>query len=133
MGAWGPNALDSDQALDWLADICDAAGEETRALINRFNKRIEREGGETEWATSEYAHELRAAGYVVVSLNFFNSRYGDLHGDLALALRQVLGCSDWIDSWTNPEEVKAALTKEIEALKEGPKSTTLFENLDKNA
>jgi hypothetical protein len=132
MGAWGPHALDSDQALDWLGnEVTDPAGEKIRDLIDRFNKRVESEGGEAEYAVSELGMQLRAAAYVVIALNFFNERlHGDLHGDLAAALQQIHDCDDWIDEWSGEDEVRASLTEQIEKLRAGPESTTLFANLD---
>lgn len=129
MGAWGFKALDSDQALDWLADITDLTGEKIVLLLDAFEQKIEENGGETEWAVDAFAHELRAAGDVVVKLNFFHSRFGDLHERVANALHIVRETSDWVDGWSEPPELRKELADEIAALRKGRQSTTLMENL----
>jgi hypothetical protein len=125
--------MDSDQALDWLADnVTDTAGANIRQLIDAFNKKVENEGDETDVAVDLYGYALRAAADVVVKLNFFSERlYGDLHADLAEALGKIIDTKDWIESWNNPDEVVASINDQIRQLKEGPDSTTLFANLNK--
>lgn len=132
MGAWGYEAMDSDQALDWLANnVTDHAGAAIRNLLDAFSEKIERNGGETESAVIDHGYALRAAADVVLKLNFFNERlFGDLHAALAEALGKIIDTKDWIESWTEPDKVVASINDQIRQLKEGPASTTLFENLE---
>jgi len=130
MGAWGFEALDSDQALDWLSnEITGPAGEKIRALIDAFNKSVEDEGGETDIAIDRYGYELRAAAYVVVALNFFNTRSGDLHRELADVLGKIIDNSEWVEDWSHPDKLMASMQDQIRALKAGQNPTTLMENL----
>lgn len=128
MGAWGYDALDSDQALDWLGDITHPIAEEIRAMLDKFFRTVDEEGGEVEMA-ADNAHELRAAAHVVLALNFFNERiFGDLHGDLAKALTLIRD-SDWPEGWRDPNAVRESLSTQIVTLEAGRQPTTLFERL----
>jgi hypothetical protein len=118
MGAWGYEPLDSDAALDWLDEyVSEPVGENVAQLI------ISAKGRERQ-----YAEELRAAAQVVLQINFFRHQV-DLHGELAEMLTVLRDDSDYLDEWNEPGELKASLDKHIQALRDGPRSTTLLSNL----
>ena len=140
MGAWGYDAMDSDQALDWLANnVTTHVGQKVIELLDEFGKNlaIDRIG-----AVEAFAYDLRAAGDVVLKLNFFtqfierapDAKDADdiastLHSRLASALTYVRDDVTWMSAWDNPDAVRASLDKQIADLSEDYKPTTLMENL----
>ena len=125
MGSWGYEALDSDQALDWLGnEITDHAEQKIVDLLDEFGKNLHID---RESAVEAFAFELRAAGYVVVTLNFWQR---DLHARTAAALQYVRDEQSWLSQWGDGGEgVRKSLDEQIAKLGEGPQSTTLMENL----
>lgn len=135
MGAWGHDALDSDQALDWLGNnVTDHVGQKVAELLNIFEKNLALNRIET---VGSYAYDLRAAGDVVVKLNFFtqfikrdpNGVETTLHSRLASALTYVRDDVGWLNGWGDPDAVRASIDKQIADLSEDYKPTTLMENL----
>jgi hypothetical protein len=127
MGAWGDGPLDSDQALDWLAGITDHAGVRIEGLLTKFEKAYVKDKNS---AVDEYAHELRAAGFVVLALNFFTME--DLHERMADALAKVRDNDAWITNWLDPQSIHRSLSEQIAALSQGPNPTSLFEHMGPN-
>jgi hypothetical protein len=128
MGAWGYEPLDSDQALDWLAEsVTDVAGQKIKRVLDQFNAVLENWGADR--ACETYAYELRAAAFVLEKLNFFSNErlYGDLFGRMHKALAEVWH-SNWIDNWDDPEAVRESVKKQAEVMKAGWHSTTLLDN-----
>ena len=123
MGAWGFGPMDSDQALDWLANnVTDPVGDSIHKLI--VDALTDPNGIES------YGDELRVAADVVIKLNFFNAtyRYGDVWRELCELLKR-LHDTDWPDQWNEPETIRASLTDQIETLERGFAPTTLMDNL----
>lgn len=104
MGAWGEGPLDSDQALDWMY----LPARDCALRINDLCKRAE--GQETL-----YGHELRAAGFLFVSMApHMGSEADSLAFSLADRLTKLLSSGpDWIDAWNDPAAVKSKLQIEI--------------------
>jgi hypothetical protein len=130
MGAWGYEALDSDQALDWLGnEIIDHAGVKIDKLLDKFEGTKVAKGA--DYAVDSYAYELRAAAFVMEKLNFFSNEhlYGDLFGRMHKALAEVWH-SSWIDGWNDPETVRESVKAQAEAMKAGMEPTTLLDNLE---
>jgi hypothetical protein len=128
VGAWGFGPLDSDQALDWMAEVIDPAGQKVEELLAFFDRAYDKDGEES--AVYEFALQLRAAAYVVETLNFFNERiHPNLHERVAEALVKIMDCRAWMESWTELSTVSEEITRQITALREGPKPTTLSDNL----
>lgn len=127
MGAWGEGPLDSDQALDWLAnEITDHAGRKIDDLIDSFNNVGKNWGWDS--AADRYGHELRAAAYVLETLNYFSDRlFGDMHARMADALNELRG-SEWMLGWSDPDAIRAMVDEQIEAMRRGQQPTTLLDN-----
>lgn len=128
MGAWGYEALDSDQALDWLGNnITDyVAGKIVKILDQKENGKYYE------------PMELRAAAETAIALaenRIFLStpqEYEDIYEKLRDALSEMRDDKGWIESWTGPDEVRDSIDKQIERLSKiitDEKSTTLMDNL----
>ena len=140
MGSWGYQALDSDQALDWLGNhVTDHVGREIEDLLDQFNRSCDIN---VNGAVESLAHDLRAAAFVVKALNYFtqfetqqpDGSYVGLHERLADALAIVRQNDAWLKMWDdNGAGVRSSLDQQIAGLREGPHGTTLFENLEREA
>lgn len=117
MGAWGTGPLDSDSALDWLANaITDHAEKEVLKALQMYEEQPE-----------FYEEELRAAGEVVLALNFWQE---NLHGRIALALRTLRANEDYVSRWNHEDEIRESLDRQIALLEMGPRSTSLTDFLE---
>jgi hypothetical protein len=128
MGSWGYQALDSDQALDWIGPVLDKVADDINKLLDRIDRADYWDEG-----------ELRAAAHLfcVANVDFHAMRKCDPTADrpstrerLIKALTEYRNNDDYMSAWSDPARAKAEIDKEIARLQdpEGngqPRSTTL--------
>lgn len=118
MGAWGEGALESDQALDYLADI----GE---PVVFRVRKTLGLLHAEHE--------DIRAAAQVMIATTSLFFSWEDEDYDLAIErLTNLRNDQEFLADWRDPEAVAKALDSEIEMVKlvkANPATTTLMQRI----
>lgn len=118
MGAWGFDELDSDQALDWLAnEVTSRVEPNLRHLLSEYWIRKDLSGQHE--AVLEFALELRAAAYVILALNYWEE---EIHDQYLQVLRELRDDQEWINDWSEPEALLKSLDAQISELEKGSES-----------
>ena len=108
MGAWGNGPLASDQALDWLGPVADEVAGKIENLLDQFD---------ASEHVDRYATEVRGAAWLCLNarIDFSPRAEDEIHQQLVDALQRILD-SDWINEWSEPEEVRESIRGQIALL-----------------
>jgi hypothetical protein len=106
MGAWGKEPYANDTACDFFAGAM-----EDGPLPEQIGKALE----------STYENEVRAAAFLLEKVGYgyvYPHDKRDAHIELAIRrLQEMLENETWITDWKNPEDMRAELKRQIDALR----------------
>jgi hypothetical protein len=105
MGAWGKEPYANDTACDWFIGAM-----QDGPLTERIEEALH-SGNEDEVRAAAFLLEKVAYGYV------YPSAQRQQHIELAVSKLQRMLELEWIKIWDEPEEIRAELRRQIDALR----------------